>query len=152
MQLTFAAGMFSFNDPTGCQSNDPFLPSLVVCGRNPASNVCEGYTNPCTFADFVETGRRLLIWSISIVLMLLPLVIAYYGAAMIIYRENSFDGGKVKGLKNQILWLTIYFVCLLAAWIIVRTIVDIAQVDPRINTFLIENGQQVKARQFDFSR
>jgi hypothetical protein len=71
---------------------------------------------------------------------------------MIIYRKTDVGGFKWGELKEKILWLIVYFVCLLGAWIIVRTIVDLAQVNPRINTFLIERGQQVKARNFDFSR
>jgi hypothetical protein len=148
----FAASLFNFNDPTGCQTTDPFLPTLVICGRNSSTNVCPGYTNPCNLSDLLETGRRILIWIISIVLMVLPVVIAYYGALMIIYRKTDVGGFKWGELKEKILWLIVYFVCLLGAWIIVRTIVDLAQVNPRINTFLIERGQQVKARNFDFSR
>lgn len=78
--------------------------------------------------DLVETGRRVLIWLITIVLMILPVVIAYYGAIMIIYREFTPGGMGLAEIKKKILWLIIYFVCLLGAWIIVRTIVDLSQV------------------------
>ncbi len=145
--------MLKFNDPTGCQANDPFLPTLVICGRSPSTGACQAYTNPCSMGDFIETLRRLLIWVISIVLLIIPIVIAWVGAKMIYNREFKVGGQGLADLKNKILWLLLYFVCLLGAWIIVRTIVDVAQVNPRINTFLIdESGQQVKARQFDFSR
>ncbi len=152
VQFSTAQGLFNSADPSGCESKDPFLPNLVICGRNAASGTCSQYTNPCTFGDFVETGRRLLIWVISIVLLVIPVIIAYYGAIMIFYHKFEPNGAKLGDLKNKILWLLIYFVCLLGAWLIVRSIVDVAQVNPRINTFLIENGEQVKARQFDFSR
>ena len=152
VQFSSAQGLFNSADPSGCESKDPFLPNLLICGRNAASGACSQYTNPCTFGDFVETGRRLLIWVISIVLLIIPIIIAYYGVQMIFAREFKFGGKSLADLKQKILWLIIYFVCLLGAWLIVRSIVDVAQVNPRINTFLIENGEQVKARQFDFSR
>lgn len=155
-QLQFAnAQLLGFQETSGCaREADKYLPTLVICGRSKAVGACEAYTNPCTLGDLVETGRRVLIWIITIVLMILPVVIAYYGAMMIIYRENSIGGDKLKDIKNKILWLIIYFVCLLGAWIIVRTIVDLSQVKTdRINTFLIdENGRAIQSRQFDFNR
>lgn len=155
-QLQFAnAQLLGFQEAAGCQADaDKFLPTLVICGRSPATGACEAYTKQCSLGDLVETGRRVLIWIITIVLMILPVVIAYYGALMIIMRENSADGMGIKNLKEKILMLIIYFVCLLGAWIIVRTIVDLSQVKTdRINTFLIdENGNAIQSRQFDFNR
>jgi hypothetical protein len=155
-QMQFAnAQLLGFQEAAGCQADaDKFLPTLVICGRSPATGACEAYTKQCSLGDLVETGRRVLIWIISIVLMILPVIIAYYGALMIILRENSIGGDKLKNVKEKILWLIVYFVCLLGAWIIVRTIVDLSQVKTdRINTFLIdENGNAIQSRQFDFNR
>ena len=151
---SFAAGFFSNTEADGCTKSDPFLPTLVICGRNPAAGVCPAYTQACTVGDLVETGRRGIIWIISIVLLILPVLIAWTGAQMIILREFKGAGIDIAKIKERILWMIIYFVCLLGAWIIMRTIVDIAQVrTDRINTFLIEkDGSRVKAREFNFSR
>jgi hypothetical protein len=152
---TFAAGLLGFEETSGCSREaDKYLPTLVICGRSKAVGACEAYTNPCTLGDLVETGRRVLIWIITIVLMILPVIIAYYGALMIINRDLGKSGISLADIKNRILWLIIYFVCLLGAWIIVRTIVDLSQVQTsRINTFLIdENGNAIQSRQFDFNR
>lgn len=150
-----SAQLLGFKEAPGCEADaDKFLPTLVICGRSPATGACEAYTKQCTLGDFVETGRRILIWAITIVLMILPVVIAYYGAIMILYHEFKPGGMSLAEIKKKILWLVIYFVCLLGAWIIVRTIVDLTQVQTnRINTFLIdENGKAIESRQFDFNR
>lgn len=155
LQFAGAAGLLGFQEAAGCEASaDKYLPTLVICGRSPATGACQAYTNPCSLGDLVETGRRVLIWLITIVLMILPVVIAYYGAIMIIYREFTPGGMGLAEIKKKILWLIIYFVCLLGAWIIVRTIVDLSQVKTdRINTFLIdENGNAIQSRQFDFNR
>lgn len=147
-----AANIFGFTDPPGCEGNDPFLPVLVICGRNPSSmnNQCQQYSQPCSMGDLVETGSRFIVWLISLVLLIVPLFIMYYGAMIIINRQMDGNIDLIKQWRGK-LWHTIlYFILMLAAWLIVRTVVDVFQVEPRINTFLIdENGQPVKARPFN---
>jgi hypothetical protein len=59
-------------------------------------------------------------------------------------------GFDIKKWKDRLFTAVIYFIFMLAAWLIVRTVVDIFQVDDRINSFLIdENGTTVKARSFN---
>lgn len=149
----FSQGIFNTQEANGCPKKDPFLPTLVICGRSPATGACPAYTNPCTVGDLVETGRRGLIWIISIVLLVLPVMLAYLGVQMIFQQKLGGNIEVLAKLKKNMLMIIIYFVCLLGAWLIVRSIVDIAQVNPRINTFLIDqNGRRIEARQFDFSR
>lgn len=136
----------------GCEREDRFLPTLVICGRNPATGACQAYTKQCNLGDLVETGRRVLVWIITIAILILPIVIAYYGFRMMWEHEFPTGGAKWGELKQKFYMFIIYLVCLLGAWIIVRTIVDVTRVNPRINTFLIENGEQVKARPVDFTR
>jgi hypothetical protein len=144
-----AAGLLGFNDPPGCESKDPLFPSLVICGRSPSTGACQQYTKECGLGDLVQTGSRVLVWIITLFLLIIPLFIMYYGAMMIIYRNMEMPG-QLKKVKDRFWEILIYFILMLAAWLIVRTVVDVFQVDKRINTFLIdENGNTVKARTFN---
>jgi hypothetical protein len=147
------AQLLGFKDPSGCSGNDPFLPTLLVCGRNPQSGACPQYTNPCSLGDFVETGRRAIIWMISFALLCIPILFTYYGA-MIMW-NGKMDGGVVnlKDLKEKMYMLVIYFICLLGAWLVVKLVVDTFQVNDRINTFMIDaNGNKVKAMPVNLNR
>lgn len=146
-----AASIFGIKDPPGCESKDPFLPNLVICGRNPISaGSCTEYTKQCSVGDLVETGSRIIIWLITIILLVVPIILSYYGAMIMI--NQKYDGGvsQLKDLRGRFRNTLIFFILMLGAWVIVRTVVDVFQVDPRINTFLIdENGQTVKVRTFN---
>jgi hypothetical protein len=65
--------------------------------------------------------------------------------------EGAVNGGfEIKKWRDRLTKAFIYFILMLAAWLIVRTVVDVFQVDERINTFLIdENGNAIKARTFN---
>jgi hypothetical protein len=146
----YAANIFGIDDPQGCGGKDPFLPNLLICGRSPSTGACQQYTQPCSLGDLVETGKRAIVWLVSITLLIVPIIVMYYGA-MIMWNQE-FGGGVVNlaELRKKFRMIFIFFILLLAAWLIVRTVVDIFQVDERINTFMIdENGQPVKARNFN---
>jgi hypothetical protein len=148
-QSAQAASILGVSDPAGCESKDSFLPNLLICGRSPATGACAQYTKPCNIGDLVETGNRVLIFVISLFLLIIPLFIMYYGA-MVIIDKNWGGGFDIKKWKDRLFTAVIYFIFMLAAWLIVRTVVDIFQVDDRINSFLIdENGTTVKARSFN---
>ncbi len=145
------AGLLSnYNDPPGC-GGDSFLPNLLICGRSSAAagQNCQQFTKPCNLGDLVETGGRVLVWVISFALLVVPLFIMYYGAMIIIYRNMDMPGA-LSNVKKRFWEILIYFIFMLAAWLIVRLVIDIFQVDSRINTFMIdENGNSVKARSFN---
>lgn len=145
------AGILSnYNDPPGC-GKDNFLPNLLICGRSKvtAGQACAEFTNPCNLGDLVETGGRVIVWVISFALLIIPLFIMYYGAMIIIYRNMDMPG-PLSDVKKRFWQILIYFILMLSAWLIVRLVVDIFQVDPRINTFMIdENGNAIKARSFN---
>ncbi len=149
-----AASIFGYSDPAGCESKDPVFPSLMVCGRNPVSaGECKAYTKQCDFGDLVETGSRALVWLLLFTLLLVPIFVMYYGA-MIMWNQK-WDGGvsAIKKARDGLKKTIIYFILMLAAWLIVRTIVDVFQVREDVPTFLIdEKGEVVKARNFDASR
>ncbi len=148
-QTANAANIFGVYDPPGCESKDKIFPSLVVCGRNPASGACPAYTKQCNLGDLVETGSRAIIFIITLALLIVPLIIMYYGAMIII--NQQLDGGinQLKKLKDNFWRVLVYFLLMLAAWLIVRTVVDVFQVRSDINTFLIDkDGTTVKARPF----
>lgn len=149
----FSQGFFSAKDADGCEKKDPLLPTLIICGRSPATGACPAYTEACTVGDLVETGRRGLIWIISIVLLVMPVLIAYLGMRMIFEQKLGGNIAILAKLKDNFFWILIYFICLLGAWLIVRGIVDIAGVNDRINTFLIDkDGTRIKAKPFDYTR
>ncbi len=140
--------ILGFSDPPACVK-DNVLPVLVICGRNVNSaGACTEYARECTLPDLVSIAGRILVFIILLALLIIPLIIMYTGAK-IMYGKNSGSGGDmIKNLKKIFQERIVYFILLLAAWLIVRTIVDLFQVDTRINTFLLdENGRQVKARQ-----
>jgi uncharacterized Tic20 family protein len=152
-----AADIFGFEDPPSCK-NDPFFPVLTICGRNKTSAVsCQEYTKECTLPDLVSMAGRGIIWLITLVLYIFPLIVMYEGAKLIWYKKivNTYyytngEGKKVMITYDRILKSIMYFVLMLFGWIIVRTVIDIFQVDSRINTLLLDqNGGQVKARQFN---
>lgn len=146
---TNAAGLLGFNDPQGCESKDPLFPSLLICGRSKATGACEAYTKECGLGDLIQTGSRIIIWIVTLFLLIIPLFIMYYGAMIIIYRNMELPG-PLASVKERFWEILIYFIFMLAAWLIVRTVIDIFQVDKRINTFLIdENGNKVEARTFN---
>jgi hypothetical protein len=150
---TAHADLFGYNakdEARGCPSSDRYLPTLVICGRNPSSGACSAFTQQCNLGDLVETGSRAIVWLISITLLIVPLLVMYYGA-MIIW-EQKWDGNisQIQKLKNNFKRIFLYFIFMLAAWLIVRTVVDIFQVEDRVPSFLIdENGNQIKARTFN---
>lgn len=147
---TYAANIFGITEKSGCESKDPFLPVLVICGRNPATGACAAYSQPCTLGDLVDTGSRALVWLISVILLIIPILIIYYGAMIIINAKTGSDGGVMKAIRTKMWKVILYFILLLSGWLIVRTVVDVFQVDNRINTFLIdENGNKVQARPFN---
>lgn len=144
-----AANIFGVTEAQGCETSDPFFPVLLICGRSKSTGACEAYTKQCSVGDAVATAGRLIIWLISAAFLLVPLLIIYYGAMVIINKE--YDGGisMIKTAKDRLKWLLIYVILMLGAWLIIRTVVDVFQVDTRINTFLIdENGQKVESRNF----
>lgn len=147
-----AQSLFGITDPAGCESKDIFLPNLLICGRSPSSGACQAYQKPCGLGDLAETGSRVLVWLITIVLLIVPLIIMYYGA-MVMYHSTLNPDLKISVLndiKKRFKQIIIYFILLLAGWLIVRTVVDVFQVDERVPTFLIdENGNEVKARPFN---
>jgi len=149
---TYAANIFGITDPAGCESKDIFLPTLVICGRNQNSGACAAYSKPCTVGDLVETGSRAIVWLISLLLLIVPLLLMYYGFLVIYYRTINPDTkiGLLEDVKKRFWYIILYFILMLSGWLIVRTVVDVFQVDNRINTFLIdENGNKVQARQFN---
>jgi len=144
-----AQSLFGITDPAGCESKDIFLPNLLICGRSPSSGACQAYQKPCGLGDLAETGSRVLVWLITIALLIVPLIIMYYGAMMIIYQQKELPG-KLAEIRKRFWQILIYFILMLAGWLIVRTVVDIFQVEERVPTFLIdENGNEVKARPFN---
>lgn len=149
-QSTYAANIFGITDPPGCESKDIFLPNLVICGRSPATGACSAYTKPCTVGDLIETGSRAIVWLISAVLLVVPILLMYYGAQIIINAKDGGGGGVMKEIRKKLWVVILYFIFMLAAWLIVRTVVDIFQVEDRVPSFLIdENGNAVKARTFN---
>ena len=157
-----AANILGFNDPKECVK-DTVLPVLVICGRNKTSaGTCQQYTNPCTFSDLVSMGGRVTSFIILLGLLIVPLIIMWYGLQIIIQKNWSPDWSSLgfsKGgptylayLKANFTFAIICFILMLSAWLIVRTIVDVFQVNPNINTFLIdENGTKVQARQVNIN-
>jgi hypothetical protein len=147
-----SAGLLNgFNDPPGC-GGDAFLPVLNICGRNlqVAGAACEQFTYECNLGHLVETGERALVWIISIALLIIPLYIMYIGAMMIWNQKFDQDLWTMRDLRKKLRNAILYFILMLSAWLIVRLVVDIFQVDPRINTFLIdESGRSVKAKPFN---
>jgi hypothetical protein len=149
-----AEKLFGYNDPPGC-GGDTFLPNLVICGRNPASvdQGCMQYTKECNVGDMVETGQRALVWLISIALMIVPLFVMYLGA-MIIYNQQ-FDGDikVIQALKKRFFEVILYFILMLSAWLIVKVVIDVFQVNDsegRVPIFLIDdNGNSVKVKTFN---
>jgi hypothetical protein len=149
--FAFAGILNGFNDPPGC-GGDAFLPVLNICGRNKqvAGAACERFTQECNLGHLVQTGERALVWIISIALLIIPLYIMYIGVMMIWNQKFDQNVGNLKKYREKLYSTIIYFVLMLAAWLIVRLVVDIFQVDPRINTFLLDdNGGQIKARSFN---
>lgn len=145
-----AQSLFGYTDPPGCENKDRFLPNLVICGRSPATGACQAYTKPCNLGDLVETVGRALVWLLSIALLIVPLLVMYYGA-MIIW-EQKYDGNiaTIQVIKKRFKEVILYFILMLAAWLIIRTVVDIFQVEDRVPSFLIdERGNQIKARSFN---
>jgi hypothetical protein len=146
----YAANIFGVVDPPGCESKDIFLPNLVICGRSPASGACQAYTKACTLGDLVNTIGRAVIWIISIVLLIVPLLVMYYGAQMIIEQKKPSSSSNLAKIKANLWKIILYFILMLGAWLIIRMVVDIFQVEDRVPSFLIdENGNQVKARNFN---
>lgn len=146
-----AQSLFGFNDPPGC-GGDNFLPNLVICGRNPTSAGanCSQFAKQCTLGDLVETGSRALVWIISIALLIVPLLVMYYGAMIIYERNITGNLFKFEEIRKKFTNAILYFILMLAAWLIVRTVVDIFQVEDRVPSFLIdEQGNQIKARSFN---
>lgn len=145
------AGILSgYNDPPGC-GGDNFLPNLLICGRSKTAvgANCQQYTNPCNLGDLVETGGRVSVWVISFALLIVPLFVMYYGAMIIIYRNMNMPSA-LTDVKKRFWEILIYFILMLSAWLIMRLVIDIFQVESRINTFMIdENGNKVKARSFN---
>lgn len=146
-----AQNIFGISDPPGCGGNDPFLPTLVICGRNQQSaGSCTAYTKQCSLGDLVNTGGRALVWIISLTLLIVPILIMYYGAQIIITQQWDGDISLIKKYKGQLFHLLLYFILMLSAWLIVRTVVDIFQVEDRVPSFLIdESGNEIKARTFN---
>ena len=96
----------------------------------------------------------MIVWLISVVLLIVPIIIIYYGAKIIINAKDGAGGFKMAEARKSLTRVFIYFIFMLAGWLIVRTVIDIFQVRTdgpnAINTFLIdENGQSVKARTFN---
>ncbi len=154
-----AQKLFGFNDPPGC-GGDTFLPNLVICGRNPqvasageGGQTCLQYTKQCNLGDMVETGQRALVWIISIALLIVPLIVMYYGA-MIIY-EQQWHGNidLIKKYKDRIFEIILYFILMLSAWLIVKLVIDVFQVNDdagRVPIFLIDDaGNSVKVKTFN---
>ncbi len=150
---TSARGLFdTFND--GDCKTDTVLPVLVICGRNKTSaegvnSSCTKYTEPCTFPDLIEIVARVVVFLILLALLIVPLIIIYTGAMLIAIQKFSIGGiSTIQDLKDKFMVRILYFILLLAAWLIVRTIVGVFQVNSNINTFLLdENGQRIKASQ-----
>ena len=153
---TFAQNLFGVQEAPGCETRGQILPTLVICGRSASVGTCTEYQRPCTVQHLVDTGGRLLIWVLTFAFLMVPLIVMYYGAQIIYQRKfPSAPGAAVTALKivKENFWrVTLYFILMLCGWLIIRTVVDIFQIDPRINTFLIENGQPVQSRSFDGSR
>jgi hypothetical protein len=144
-----AQSLFGITDPPGCESKDIFLPNLLICGRSPSSGACQAYQKQCGLGDLAETGSRVLVWLITIVLLVVPLIIMYYGAKLMWYQQQA-KAEMVKFVKERLTIIVLFFILMLSGWLIVRTVVDIFQVDERVPTFLIdENGNEVKARPFN---
>lgn len=151
---TSAASLFGYNDPPGC-GGDSFLPNLIICGRSPAAAgpACSQFTKACNVGDLVETGSRVLVWLISFALLVVPLLVMYYGA-MIMWNQNmDGDTGVVKWAKTRLKEIIFYFILMLAAWLIVKTVIDIFQVDDsngRVPIFLLdEGGNSIKVKSFN---
>jgi hypothetical protein len=101
--------------------------------------------------DLVDTGSRVIVWLITLALLITPLIVSYYGAMLMIYRNMGDAGINLKTIKDKFAMTLLYFILMLGAWIIVRTVVDIFQVDTaNINTFLLdESGQPIQSRTFN---
>lgn len=147
------ADLFGYNaidEANGCKPRDRYLPTLLICGRNKDADTCDKFKQQCTLGDLVETGSRVLVWLISVVILVVPILVMYYGAQIIINQQLDGNISKIKELRGKLFNILIYFILLLGAWLIVRTVVDIFQVEDRVPSFLIdENGQEVKARNFN---
>ena len=146
------AGILSvYNDPPGC-GGDNFMPNLVICGRSKTAvgPNCQQFTNPCNLGDLLETGGRVLVWIISFALLVVPLYVMWIGAEIIWYQKFDPNSGMLGKVKKRFREILIFFIFMLSAWLIVKLVIDIFQVDPRINTFMMdENGNTVKAKSFN---
>jgi len=149
-----AQKLFGYNDPPGC-GGDTFLPNLVICGRNPASvdQGCMQYTKECNVGDMVETGQRALVWLISFALLIIPIYITYIGAMMVWTGKFDSNAGKLKQYKEEFFQAIFYFILMLSAWLIVKVVIDVFQVNDsegRVPIFLIDdNGNSVKVKTFN---
>ena len=157
LNFNFAsAGLLNgFNDPPGC-GGDEFLPVLAICGRNPdvAGSECSQFTHECSLGDLVETGKRFVVWIISFVLLIIPLYIMWVGVMMIWHQKFDPSAGDLKYYKEKLFYGIIYFILMLAAWLIVRLVIEVFQVDDsRIPMFLIDdNAEPIKLKNFDTNR
>jgi hypothetical protein len=116
------------------------FPLIVICGRT-ASSPCaidpdtnKDTTKMCKTADFIEILSRLILFAITLILLLLPLVFVWIGVELLIFQKTP---DKILKLKSQIFNVLIGFFVIFAAWLIIKTIVSSFGVKSEIPNFLL---------------
>ncbi len=99
-----------------------FLPyAFVDAAAYPAGLVpCDG--PECQACHFLQLGQGLITWFIGIMATLAALIVAFAGFKMLTAGGNS---GKVSEAKSMMTNVVIGFIILLAAWIIVDTVMKL---------------------------
>jgi di/tricarboxylate transporter len=84
-------------------------------------HVVQCKTDPCTFEDAIEIINRLVNWFVSIAATIGAITVAYAGAQILL---NPGNAGKLEDAKKMFYKTLIGLFWLLAAWLVIYTIID----------------------------
>lgn len=132
--LSIFVCMTFFGSVANAQSPiDPNDPStwLVFCNNEPDPNNPGQFLNPCTFASLVDLARRVIRF---LILISIPLAAISFAWAGTLYISAAGNPGKISKAHEIFKKTLIGFVFILAAWLIVYTIINALVDNSQTNT------------------